>query len=120
MNNKIEKLSAKQINEYAAKNGYETYTGGCGPTYDQMKTNAIVLFDLIKMTGIPCKLEHDPVFDDTENYPKSVKVLDIYVGYDRWGFCSSDNELTLDQESLESAYNFCVDTYISNLKGIQS
>ena len=75
--------------------------------YYQVVRNNIVFFELMQASNIPCFLRQMPQLTHVDDAPPEVKVLDEYVGYDSWGFCTFKH----DQITLEEAYNYIYDYY---------
>lgn len=113
-------LTRSEVDSLGATFGYKPYTGGTGPSDAQVRQNNIALLKVLDEAEIPCKLERDPTLGDEYPVP-CVKVLDVYVGYDRWGFCDTGlNGPELDQADLYTAYLRLYNEYMNNMEGVLS
>ena len=89
--------------------GYEPYTGGGGPSEEQVRKNNQALQIALQKVGIRAKLirtDFDGSFDE------EIEVLElapgVTIGYDRWGFVGTvlkgrAKGEELDQDDLEDA-----------------
>lgn len=89
------------------KGGFKDYTGGAGPTEEQVHQNNVALNDALKKKGIQSTIikYNDSKQVGEESFFEVVKAGGKMAGYDRWGF-STPNGLTLDQSSFEEAFNY--------------
>ena len=113
-------LTETEVQVLGSTLGFKPYTGSQGPTDSHARQNNIVLMKILDESEVPCKLERDPTLGDEYPVP-CVKVLDVYVGYDRWGFCDTGlNGPELDQADLYTAYLRLYNEYMNNMEGVLS
>lgn len=92
---------------------YEPYTGGGGPTEDQVRNNNQALKEMLEAAVSDIKIT-DALHPDYED-PTPIIIITkdngevLRVGYDRWGFCGEgDVEEGLDQAGLNETFDLCL------------
>lgn len=92
---------------------YKPYVGGGGPTDAQVESNNAHLHALllVRCSHTRITIVEHPFLDDPTPTLKLVHTSGkiLYVGYDRWGYCSeADEGAYLDQASLKEALDSCL------------
>jgi hypothetical protein len=95
---------AMLADEFNAKYNYKPYSGGAGPSDKQTRHfNSILLKAVTDCGG-------KAIMSQNNNYSEplhEVKVGNRMVGYDRWGYCSDDdNSQHIDQVDLYTAVKY--------------
>lgn len=93
---------------------YEPYTGGAGPGEEQIAQNNYALCMALIKQGIPAILVQDPNPEgapaEPEELPLVVKVEDVHIAYDRWGFCTIEVS-DLDQAQWDTTLQWAKNLY---------
>lgn len=82
------------------KYGYQPYTGGAGPTTQQLNAFGELLMRVLRENNIQFTTE-DMQADEVETY---IVVDGRKVIHDRWGYCSYDG--VLDQKDLDTTFRY--------------
>ena len=117
MNKKVqEKALTSLLEKYSGKKvileTYEPYTGGAGPTPEQVSANTKSLFRILQKQGVNCTMDNGEYAAEHWNGDEKMIVITkpkgqtIHVSYDRWGFCvDADSDIKgvsdIDQEGLK-------------------
>jgi len=99
------------MRDFNTEFGYRPYTGGAGPSKEDMVNATAALYCALFSVGMQPRIECED--DGSDDGILVVTVGSRRVSYDRWGYCNADGnpETEIDQVDLNGAVAYFQEAY---------